>query len=231
MAGGKISGLALGSILTGSVFTYAGIKGKSIPATFQLIIQGKDPRKARAADQIQGGGVPGIPGGLGSLGSASGQAIAADALQYVGHPYCFGGAEMAPSMGCPAGEWDCSSFCNWVIGHDMGLAIPGMGAGTYRGLGHGPATSVWFAWPGCTTIGTDPAQAQPGDLAIWDIHHMGICLGPDQMVSAQNPADGTQVSAITGFTSGLFAIRRLKAVGNVLHVAPGPLPGGTAGGI
>jgi hypothetical protein len=54
MAGAKISGIALGALGAGSVFLYAGIKGKSILAAFQLIVQGKDPRTAKGANPITG---------------------------------------------------------------------------------------------------------------------------------------------------------------------------------
>ena len=207
MAGAKISGLALGSIFTGSVFLYAGLTGKSIPAALQLIVQGKDPRIAPTVKQITGspGGVATI-GPVATLGSGSGQAIAADALRYQGAGYVWGGA---PAQG--VGNWDCSSFANWVIGHDEGLAIPFYRAGGYDGSTHGPATSAWLVWPGCDTVGSDGNAAEAGDLAVWQTH-MGICLGPNQMISAQNPGSGTQVSAINGFISELLFIRRLKAV-------------------
>lgn len=208
MPGERIDGTALGSLAAGSVLLYAGIKGKSIPGAIQAIVQGKSPATAASVNQIQPSPVtPATANVSGNLGSASGDAVAQDALTYVGHCYVFGGAQRKGN-GC----WDCSSFCNWVFGHDMGLAIPLLKAGGYDGTQHGPPTMAWFAWPGCVTIGTDPALALPGDLAIWDIHHMGICLGPDQMVSAENPTDGTQISAITGFSSGAFAIRRHKGL-------------------
>ena len=222
MVGGKISGLALGSIFTGSVFLYAGISGKSIPSALQLIIQGKDPRRAKAANPITG--APAVPAvSAGNFGSGSGDAIAADALRYQGAGYVWGGA---PAQGM--GNWDCSSFANWVIGHDIGLAIPGYPpGGAYTGATHGPPTVAWLPWPGCDTIGHDGAVAQPGDLAVWETH-MGICLGPNQMISAQNPNDGTQVSAINGFIPEILFIRRLKAVeggtpaGSGVGRKPGP---------
>ena len=209
MAGGKISGLALASILTGSVFLYAGIRGKSVTSTLQLIIQGRDPRTAAAANPITGspGGLATI-GAVGTLGNGSGSEIAADALRYQGAGYVWGGA---PAQG--VGNWDCSSFANWVIGHDLDLAIPFYKAGPfgYDGKTHGPATSAWLVWPGCDTVGHSGSAAEAGDLAIWETH-MGICLGPNQMISAQNPGAGTQVSAIDGFIAELLFIRRLKAV-------------------
>jgi hypothetical protein len=43
MAGDRIDGIALASIGAGALFLYAGIKGKSIPAALQAIVQGKSP--------------------------------------------------------------------------------------------------------------------------------------------------------------------------------------------
>ena len=125
----------------------------------------------------------------------------------MGHPYIYGGNSNVID------GWDCSSFANWVIGHDEGLAIPGgsWAAETANGSQHGPATGSWLIWTGCTTIGHDGNLAQPGDLAVWQTH-MGICTGPNQMVSAQDPANGTRVSAINGFIPEILFIRRLKAV-------------------
>ena len=202
MPGARIDGTALGSLAAGSVLLYAGIKGKSIPGAVQAIVQGRSPATAANVNQVTAA----TADVSGYLGASTGAAAAADALTYQGHCYVFGGAQRKGN-GC----WDCSSFVNWVFGHDLGLAIPLIRAGGYDGTSHGPPTMAWFVWPGCVTIGTDPKQALPGDLAIWDVHHMGICLGQDQMISAENPADGTQVSAITGFSSGAFAIRRHKA--------------------
>lgn len=210
MAGQKISGVALGSVFAGSIFLYAGIKGVSIPAAVQNIVQGKSPAGAAKAAQITGTRASALAGTAGTTGivtaGGSGPAIASDALKYEGAGYVWDGS---PAQG--AGHWDCSSFANWVIGHDSGLAIPGV-TGSYDGTSHGPNTISWLAWSGCTTIGHDGAAAQAGDLAVWQTH-MGICLGPDQMISAQNPASGTRVSAISGFIRGeVLFIRRLKAI-------------------
>lgn len=113
----------------------------------------------------------------------SGDQIAADALRYVGHPYSFGG-------------WDCSSFVNHVLGQDLGLTLPG-GLRGYKGPPpHGPVVLSYAGWGSAVS---SPAR---GDLAIWAgagaNGHMGIVLGPDQMISALNPAQGTAVTQITG---------------------------------
>lgn len=55
-----ISGIGLAAILAGSVFLYAGIKGKSVTGSIQAVIQGKPPGSAASANLI---GTPAEPGG------------------------------------------------------------------------------------------------------------------------------------------------------------------------
>jgi hypothetical protein len=92
------------------------------------------------------------------------------------------------------------------------LPIPGFRAGQYNGSEHGPVTGEWLIWNGLITIGHNGNEAQAGDLAVWQTH-MGICTGPNTMVSAQNPKDGTRESPINGFIAELLTIRRYKAGG------------------
>jgi cell wall-associated NlpC family hydrolase len=201
----RIDGPSLGLVAAGIVFGYAGFKGYSIPQTVQDIVTGKSPAGQPVAKPITG-----TAAGVTGASSATGEAIAQDALQYKGAGYVWDGA---PANG--PGQWDCSSFCNWVIGHDEKLAIPGFAAGTYTGAEHGPSSFIWAAWNGCTTIGHTAAVSQAGDLCIWMslVGHIGIATGGGQMISAENPTDGTQVSDIDGFDNGLLIIRRLKAAG------------------
>jgi hypothetical protein len=51
-AGGRIDGIALASIGAGAVFLYAGIRGKSILAALQAIVQGKSPSTAAQSAPI-----------------------------------------------------------------------------------------------------------------------------------------------------------------------------------
>lgn len=155
-------------------------------------------------------------GPAGPVVGGSNSAIASDALRYQGAGYVWDGA---PANGI--GIWDCSSFANWVVGHDERLAIPGYPAGTYDGTVHGPNTLSWLAWTGCTTIGHSASDAQAGDLVVWQTH-MGIAIGADQMISAQDSQSGTQVSGI-GMPGELLYVRRLNAEG-------GPVPPRATGG-
>jgi NlpC/P60 family len=144
-----------------------------------------------------------------AAGAQSGSSIASDALKYTGHCYSFGGAPGASGVGC----WDCSSFINFVIGHDLAMAIPGYSPGKYSGASHGPPTSAWLAWSGCTTVGHNASEADVGDLLIWQTH-MGVCTGNGMMVSALNSNLGTLQTTISDAApfGELLFVRRLKGV-------------------
>jgi cell wall-associated NlpC family hydrolase len=121
--------------------------------------------------------------------------IAGAALRYVGAGYVFGGV---PAHG--VGQWDCSSFVNWVVGHDSSMAIPGYGAGAYNGQSHGPVVVDWATWSGASNVGGSPTR---GDLCIWPgigaTGHIGIAVDATHMVSALNHIKGTVQTPIQGF--------------------------------
>lgn len=187
---GKVSGIALFSIATGSIFVWSGLKGWSVLNTVADIITGKKP----SANNSNLYPLTSASNGQGYAGGNS-STIASQALTYRGHAYKYGGAPGLNGIQ----PWDCSSFVNWVIGHDLGMAIPGYSAGQYDGSVHGPPTGSWAVWNGLTHI--QQSQVQEGDLIIW-FNHMGIAINNTQMISALDPQLGTQVSAIQGAASG-----------------------------
>ncbi len=196
-----VNGIAVAAAAAGILLIWSGIKGAKVTTALRSVLSGKQPAGTNAYP-LTGAQLAAGASGL-SGGSASGSAIASDALQYQGKfPYVWGGAPAS-------GGSDCSGFANEVIGHDCGMAIPGYAPGAYTGSAHGPTTLSWLAWSGCKTIGHSGSVAEPGDLAIWQTH-MGICTGPNQMISAQDPQNGTQVSAIDGFIPEFLYIRRLQ---------------------
>ena len=194
-----IGGVPLALVAGGAVLVYSGVENRPVADIFRNVAKGQAP-------------TPGPGGGLVASGTATatGDAIANDALQYKGAGYVWAGA---PGSG--SGNWDCSSFANAVVGRDLRLAIPGYPAGTYQGQAHGPNTVLWLATTLCTTVGHSGAQAQAGDLCVWQTH-MGIAIGGGQMISAQDPANGTQISGIDGFIPEILFIRRLNATVNPL---------------
>lgn len=144
----------------------------------------------------------GTAAGLGIANVHTGSSIADDGLKYVGEGYIFGG----PSS---PGKWDCSSFVNYVIGHDLGQPIPGGSWAVVcaNGTAHGPATPSWMLFGTPVNYGKE----QPGDLLV-TAEHMGIVVGGGGMVSAQNPSLGVGIGNYTsGFPGGQPVVRRVSS--------------------
>jgi hypothetical protein len=154
--------------------------------------------------------------------AVSGDQIAADAERYKGAGYTYGGPARSP------GDWDCSSFVSYVLGHDLGLSLPGgkWGAPGFPPNSHGPVVTSYASWKGAITVAAPGAR---GDLVCFvgsgPNGHIGIVLGPDQMVSALDTASGTLVSPITGYgpVGAPIVYRRVlaAAAGTAVQAAAG----------
>src|SRR5260370_16095299 len=191
-----INGIALTSIATGSLLIWSGIKGWSLLATAGQVISGKAP-SGTDVNPLS------VPGGSNNLQGFTVSNLANDALTYQGHVYKYGGAPGKDGKS----PWDCSSFINWVVGHDGHRAIPGINAGQYDGSSHGPPTGAWGVWPGLQHI--KQSDLQPGDLIVWT-GHMGMAVSSTMMVSALNSQKGTLQTPIAGYGNGpLLAYGRL----------------------
>lgn len=136
------------------------------------------------------------------ISPTGGSSIASDAMRYVGQGYVWGGPADRP------GNWDCSSFCNYVLGHDLGMTLPGgghYGDSGYPPHTHGPTTIQYLMFGTPITYGKE----QPGDLLV-TTEHMGIVIGGGKMVSAESPQSGTGVGDYTsGFPGGQPFVRRV----------------------
>ena len=183
---GKIDGVAVASIVGGTIFVYAGITGRSALATIKAIVSGKSPTTTGNANPIAGTGNPNATtsGSATISGTVTGTAIAQAATKYVGHAYKYGGA---PGLN-GTDPWDCSSFVNWVLSHDMHLPIPG---GSWNPSNHGPATGSYSSYG----KSIPRANVSAGDLCLWATH-VGIALNGSQMISALNEKLGTQITGI-----------------------------------
>lgn len=196
-----VSGLGVTYAVTGFLLVYSGLKNVTLKDELTSFLKGSIPQaNPTGAPQIGisgggGGAASGSSGGIPT--SASSSSISSDALKYAGHAYLYGGAPGTSGTK----PWDCSSFCNWVLSHDLGLPYPG--SGRYTGTTHGPATGSWgmfFAAKGWTVKG-GISNAQAGDVIVWS-QHMGIALGGGQMISALNEKLGTKVTPVQGYGSG-----------------------------
>jgi cell wall-associated NlpC family hydrolase len=202
-----VRGLPLAYIALGGVLLYSGLENVTMATLLRDLASGKKP-------------VPGPPetyatpavASAGSGTPATGSAIANDALQYVGHPYSYGGYEADPA------GWDCSSFVNWVLGHDFGMTLPG-GVTDYNGTSHGPVVAQYQIWSGASHISQSAVQA--GDLILYTTIHMGIATSSTEFVSAEDPASGTAVAPITSGPGPWNAVRITASVN------PAPTPSGT----
>jgi cell wall-associated NlpC family hydrolase len=205
MAGNGISGAGLAAILAGSVFLYAGLKGKTVLGSVQAVISGKSPSTGPGANPITGSTNLQLGGGS-APGSTTNSAIANDAMKYNGSPYVWGGAPAHNIGPTGIGDHDCSSLVNWVLGHDLGLDIPGFS--TYNGSEHGPTTTSYLIWGGGTHIKRSECTA--GDLVV-GYSHMGIALDNATYISAHDEASGTGVSNIDPFPDATYSIIRVNA--------------------
>jgi cell wall-associated NlpC family hydrolase len=167
------------------------LRGKGIP---------KPDREQPIAEQV----AQSSPDG-GFSGTVTGKAIAADAQKYVGVVrYDWGGAN--PSTG-----WDCSGLVNYVLCHDMKLSIPGNLGGTFTGDSHGPDVADYLKWDGAAKVLGPISTPSPGDLVCWGPNqHMGIAINETELVSAEDPANGTKVGKIAGFFPFPPVILRIK---------------------
>lgn len=195
----------------GAIVAVAGVKGWGVGATARDIISGKNPAaNPQLASTITGASYPaaaasafGYGAATGALAGAAG-GLAGIAESLIGFPYQWDGS---PAEGVA----DCSSLMNWCVGHLGGRAIPGYKAGAYNGTSHGPSTLLWLAWFGTGLTHIARANAQPGDLAIWQTH-MGMITGSNEMVSDLNPSLGTRQTTITAAAPAgeILFVGRLK---------------------
>ena len=145
----------------------------------------------------------GVAAGVAATGAAaSGNQVADDALKYQGQGYVWGGNADRP------GNWDCSSFVSYVLGHDLHLPLPGgkWGDPGFPPHSHGPTAATYKMYG--TPI--NRGQVQAGDLIVWN-DHIAIATSPSDAISAHSPSIGTTVTNIdkeNSYHGGNAAFRR-----------------------
>ena len=113
-------------------------------------------------------------------------------MQYLGYPYVW--ATAGP------GSFDCSGFTNWVIKNTLGIDI-------------GRSVPPQFDYG----VGVSYGNLQPGDLVFfentytWGLSHVGIYIGNNQFIHAENEDTGVRISDITStyYSTRYYGARRL----------------------
>lgn len=191
---GQLNGKAVATTTAGFVLLWSGVKGATVGQTLRSLLKGENPARVPEASPSVGVSPAAGSGSATNVSSATTtSSIANDALKYQGHAYLYGGAPGTAGMQ----PWDCSSFCNWVLGHDLGMTLPGSSSPGYSGTSHGPTTLSYLAWSTARTVSHSASDSEAGDLCVWQTH-MGIALGGSQMISALDPSLGTMVTSISG---------------------------------
>lgn len=144
----------------------------------------------------------GIGNNISGIGT---NAVVAAAQQYMGSGYVWGGSA------AKVGDWDCSSFVSYVLGHDLGLPLPGghWGDPGFPPNAHGPTTGSYMLYGSPI----DRTALAAGDLVVWS-SHMGIAISNTEIISAKDPQEGVGTSSIDGTTSSLGetpSFRRINA--------------------
>jgi uncharacterized protein YraI len=135
----------------------------------------------------------GVGGDAGSApGTAGGRAMIDYAMNYLGFPYVY--ATHGPNT------FDCSGFTYWVVLHTLGIDI---GAGT------------WLQWVEGRPVAY--GELQPGDLVFfqntftWGLSHVGIYIGNNQFIHAENEQTGVRISSLTSpyYSTRWYGARRV----------------------
>jgi cell wall-associated NlpC family hydrolase len=155
-----------------------------ISADIQRLIDQQQARADAAARSLasSGGGDVNIP--IPPSSTIGGQAVAI-AMQYLGVPYVWGGAD-------PSG-FDCSGFTMYVWGQ-VGVSLPHNAAAQY---GYGSPV---------------PRDAlEPGDLVFFDVLvHVGIYVGKNAFIHSPHTGDVVRISSLTGgYSSNYVGARRV----------------------
>ena len=191
-----IKGASVAYVVIGGLVLYSGIKGATLQDTVKAVLKGN--LTLQDTQTIDFGATTSNTGT-----GVSGSSILSDAMKYNGHKYVFGG---------PSNEkdgWDCSSFVSYVLGHDLGIGIPGgtWATETNNGKTHGPVASAYLTWKGASSV--QSTSVQPGDLLCWQTH-IGFAVDANHMFSALDTKDGTLQSSWGGPTGeGQPIVRRI----------------------
>jgi cell wall-associated NlpC family hydrolase len=136
--------------------------------------------------------------------------IVAEANKFVGTRYVYGGTT-------PAG-WDCSGFVQYVLKQVGASGVPRTSEQQYAWAQH-----------------ISKAQLQPGDLVFAQFPgdnaspgHVGIYVGGGEVLSAEDPAHGTENSSLASWGTNVVGYGRVPSA--AAGSSAGNASGGNSGG-
>jgi peptidoglycan DL-endopeptidase CwlO len=173
--------------------------------SFASVLDSVQGSGALPSDQLGGAS---LTSDLPATGGATGDQVVAQAEQYLGVPYQWGGTD--PSTGL-----DCSGLVQLAYGR-LGVQLP--------------RTSQEQQQVG-TPVGS-VAQAQPGDLVFYGspAEHVGIYVGNGQMIDAPHTGTSVRIEGVGTPTSIRRIVGTTPYAGNPAAAAALPGPAGGSGG-
>ena len=160
-----VSGPAVASIGFGTILLYSAFKGKSVLATTQAIVSGKNPKGVKSSQQIQIAIGTGVTTGAG-IGPASGGSNAA-ILQ-----------NTAAEFGWTGNQWTALAAIESEedAGYDTTIKNPSSGAlGMAQALGHGTANTAGTLGNEYGGYGLTDAQARMANSGDASMQALWMC--------------------------------------------------------
>jgi len=183
---GQLDGLALGAIAAGSLFSFAGIKGYSIPHALQALVQGKAPSAGGQANPIT------ASSGGGTSGGGSGTVVSGGSAQATLQ-------KTAAQFGWGSGvQWQALQWVEMAeAGFNPKARNPASGAlGLAQALGHGNANTAGSLGNEYGGYGLSDAQARAansgdaGAQSLWMCNYIRATYGDPAAAKAFHQAKG-----------------------------------------
>jgi len=187
---GSISGAGLAAILAGSVFLYAGIKGKSVTGSIQAVIKGQTPGTAAAANTITAPAEPAATGDFtqpanvsGSLPAGGGSHAANRTLGQLmagGYGWASGAdwAALDHGWGVLESGWDNQVYSGGQVG---GSYKPNTAYGIPQSLGHGSNGAPYPDGNGANPPGAGGTSSAADQIA-WGLAYIKARYGSPSKV-------------------------------------------------
>jgi hypothetical protein len=160
-----VNGPALGAVLAGSVFVYAGLTGKSVLKSIQAVVSGKSPGSTGQANPISGnpgGSGAGLPSGTSAIEGTGAEAT----LKATAAEFGWTGAEWTALYNVEMAEAGFSATAKNASSGALGLA---------QALGHGTGSTAGSLGNEYGGFGLTDAQARAANSGDAGAQSLWMC--------------------------------------------------------